>query len=144
MSSDNVLEDVWGSDNDSPHEIISYDLNKLRDNHNKRGYLDGITHSREANLQSGFDEGFPAGAKLGMEVGKLVGLLQGLANKYGDQDKSLLEDFNTIQEDLRINKVLTKTHFDANLNLQGEHSLIVKWNAIVKTYSEKYSIHTGL
>lgn len=144
MSSDNGIDDVWGSDSDSQGESVSYDLKKLRENHNKRGYLDGITHSKEANLQDGFDKGFPTGAALGMEVGKLVGLLQGLAGKHGSQDKKLLDDFKDIQNDLRINRVLTKTHFDANLDLQEQHILIAKWKPIVKNYCDTYSIHTSL
>lgn len=144
MSTDNVLDDVWGSDTDSDGDNLSYDLKKLKDNHNKRGYLDGVTDSKEANLQSGFDDGFPTGAALGLEVGRLVGLLQGLASKYGASDASLIEDLDAIQKDLRIDKVLSKSHFSSDLELQGEHSLVAKWRATVKMHCDAYSVHTSL
>lgn len=143
MASDNNLDDVWGSDSDGQEEHISYDIKKLRENHSKSGYLDGITHTKETNLQKGFDEGFPQGAVLGAQVGKFVGLLQCLAQKYGDQDDTLAQDFREIQKELRINKVLTKGSFDEDLNLEGEHPLIAKWKPIVKSHCDKYSVHTS-
>ncbi|KAG0659341.1 Essential protein Yae1, N terminal [Maudiozyma exigua] len=79
-NNEDVLDDVWGSDSDD--EILnnenagySRDLQKLREQHNKRGYLDGIVSSKETNLQDGFNAGFPTGASIGFEVGKLIGIL---------------------------------------------------------------------
>ncbi|QLL34598.1 hypothetical protein HG536_0G04600 [Torulaspora globosa] len=143
MASNSILDDVWESDSDSQRNQISYDLKKLRENHVKSGFLDGITHAKETNLQEGFDEGFPSGALLGKRVGMLVGLLQCLAQRYGDQDESLAQDFNAIQKELRINKVLTKGIFDQDLNLTGEHPLLAKWKPIVRSHCDKYSVHTS-
>lgn len=143
MASDNALDDVWESDSDGQQDQVSYDIKKLRENHVKSGYLVGITNAKETNLQQGFDEGFPSGARLGMQVGKLVGLLQCLTQKYGDQDESLVQDFNAIQKELRINKVLTKGMFDEDLNLKGEHPMLAKWKPIVKSQCDKYSVHTS-
>lgn len=134
----NALDDVWESDTDDGSAEISFDVRKLRENHKKRGYLDGITHSKETNLQQGFDEGFPTGALLGMQVGKLIGTLQALVSKYGDRDEQLADDFQVAQKELRISKVLTKSMFDPNLNVMGQHQLIAKWKAIVKSYCDKY------
>lgn len=140
----NALDDVWESDTDDGSEEISFDVRKLRENHNKRGYFDGITHSKETNLQQGFDEGFPTGALLGMQVGKLIGTLQALVSKYGDRDEQLADDFQVAQIELRISKVLTKSMFDPNLDVMGQHQLIAKWKAIVKSYCDKYLVNTGL
>lgn len=143
MSTEDLLDDVWGSDSESQQNQISYDTRKLRENHNKRGFLDGVTHAKETNLQKGFDEGFPTGASLGFEVGKLVGLLQFLALKFGDKDESLSNCYKSIQDELRINKVLTKSQFDPDLQLKGEHPLLSKWKPIVKSQCDKYSVYTG-
>lgn len=136
-----LLDDVWGSDSDalSPHE--SQDLKKLEEHHYKRGYVDGISGSKEANLQDGFDEAFPLGSYLGMEVGKLMGVMQCLNFKYGHQDEELHQDFQLAQKELRINKILTKSMFDTNLALSEEHAIIAKWKSIVKVHCNKYSIN---
>ncbi|QLQ82668.1 hypothetical protein HG537_0H04310 [Torulaspora globosa] len=144
MASNNALDDVWISDSDSHDDKLSNDINKLRENHLKSGFLDGITQAKETNLQKGFDEGFPQGALLGSQVGQLLGLLQCLDQKYGDQDESLRQDFNTIQKEVRINKVLTKGMFNEDLNLVGEHPLLAKWKPIVKSHCDKYSVHTSV
>lgn len=140
----NVLDDVWKSDTDDGSEEISFDVRKLRENHNKRGYLDGITHSKETNLQQGFDDGFPTGALLGMQVGKLIGTLQALVSKYGDGDEQLSDDFRAARKELHISKVLTKSMFDPNLDVTGQHQLIGKWKVVVKSYCDKYSVNTSL
>lgn len=140
----NALDDVWKSDTDDGSEEISFDVRKLRENHNKRGYLDGITHSKETNLQQGFDEGFPTGALLGMQVGKLIGTLQALVSKYGDRDEQLSDDFRAARKELHISKVLTKSMFDHNLDVTGQHQLIAKWKVVVKRYCDKYTVNTSL
>lgn len=63
----NTWDDVWASDSDVETER-SPDLVKLRENHSKRGYLDGIVSSKEEKLQEGFNDGFPTGAKLGNKL----------------------------------------------------------------------------
>lgn len=136
--SENNLDDIWGSDSDIDNDQQSHDFKKLRETHNNRGYMDGITNSKDANLQEGFDAGFPTGATLGLHVGKIIGTLQGLQLIHGTKDASLREDFELAKVELQINKVLTKTHFDNKLDLGYEHVVVNKWQIIMETYSQKY------
>lgn len=137
----NFLEDVWGSESDNDENIMkeSADSKKLQENHYKRGYVDGISGSKEVKLQEGFDEAFPSGSRIGMEVGKLIGILQFLDFKHGKDDEELRRDFELAQRVLKINRVLTKSMFDNDLNLVGKHPLIDKWKHIVKVHCNKYA-----
>lgn len=135
-----LLNDVWGSDSDSIIQVESRDLKKLQEQHFKRGYVDGISGSKEIKLQEGFDEAFPLGSYLGLEVGKLIGVLQCLDFKHGHQDEALRRDFQLAQRELKIDKILTKSMFDNNLNLCGEHQILSKWSSIVMMHCDKYSI----
>lgn len=140
----NPLDDVWGSDSEDDTTVQeSADFKKLRENHSKRGYIDGISGSKEAKLQEGFDTAFPLGSQIGMEVGRLIGILQFLNFVHGKHDEALHGDFQLAQRELRIDRVLTKSMFDADLNLIGEHQVIAKWKRIVKVHCDKYaaSIH---
>lgn len=139
-----ILDDVWESDNAESSPEISLDTKKLRENHSKRGYLDGVTKSKDTNLQEGFDNGFPTGASLGLQVGRLLGTLQALVSKYGDENDILLEDFKIAQSELHIQKVLTKSMFDPDLNLQKEHMLIKRWRGIVEMHCHRYSSDVSL
>ncbi|CAR29157.1 hypothetical protein ZYGR_0Z00780 [Zygosaccharomyces rouxii] len=137
----NSLDDVWGSDSDDDGSVVqeSPDFKKLRDIHFKRGYVDGISGSKEAKLQEGFDTAFPLGSRLGMEVGRLIGILQFLDFKYGKDDEELHGDFQLAQKELKIDRVLIKSMFDSDLNLMGEHQVISKWRRIVKVHCNKYA-----
>ncbi|AJR59905.1 Essential protein Yae1, N terminal [Saccharomyces cerevisiae] len=135
----NTWDDVWASDSDVETER-SPDLLKLRENHSKRGYLDGIVSSKEEKLQEGFNDGFPTGAKLGKQVGIIMGVLLGLRTRFGDEDEGLSKAYIDAQKELRINKVLSKSIFDPNFDLQEKHPLITKWTDIVNTYCEKYHV----
>lgn len=140
----NHLDDVWGSDseNNTAQHGLSYDLKKLRENHNKRGYLDGIVSSKETNLQTGFNEGFPTGANIGLQVGLIIGRLQALSYKYGDKDEGLVAEFKAAQNELRINNVLNKNQFDSEFNLPTGHELLNKWVQKTETYCIKYNVIT--
>ena len=112
-----VEDDFWGSGEESEsRNEESTEIRKLRSVHSKRGYLDGITSAKEDNLQAGFDESFPLGAQYGIDVGKILGGLQMLVSIYGDEDPELREQMKLVQEELRINKVLAKRHFDEEMN----------------------------
>ncbi|CDO95986.1 unnamed protein product [Kluyveromyces dobzhanskii CBS 2104] len=135
-------EDVWGSDSEfMPGSEESPELNKLRQVHSKRGYLDGISSAKEENLQAGFDATFPMGSQYGFQIGLLVGKLQLLATLYGKSDLRLLEDMKQVQKELRINKVLADKHFDENLKpLDSLDELLCKWQLRLSQYEVKYSI----
>ncbi|CAI4034469.1 hypothetical protein SMKI_10G2620 [Saccharomyces mikatae IFO 1815] len=135
----NTWGDVWASDSDIETEG-SQDLVKLREKHNKRGYLDGIVSSKEEKLQEGFNDGFPTGAKLGRQVGAIMGILLGLCTRFGNEDEELSKAYLDAQKELRINKVLSKSIFDQNFDLQKKHPLITKWTDIANIYCEKYHV----
>lgn len=141
-----LLDDVWGSDGDEAINTevpLSQDLKKLKDNHTKRGYLDGIVSAKDENLQTGFNMSFPLGGELGMRVGKIIGKLQGLEYRYGDEDPQLKDDFTKAKQELKIDKILTKSIFDHEYNLaENTHPVVTKWEEIVSTYCEKYNVKT--
>ncbi|KAL3230421.1 Protein YAE1 [Nakaseomyces bracarensis] len=139
----NMLDDVWGSDGDEVVPDLTQDLRKLRDNHSKRGYLDGIVSAKDENLQTGFNASFPLGSELGMRVGKIIGRLQGLEYRYGGDDTQLTEDFVKAKQELRIDKILTKSIFDPEYNLpEGKHPTVDKWEELTNTYCKKYNVTT--
>ncbi|SMN19354.1 similar to Saccharomyces cerevisiae YJR067C YAE1 Protein of unknown function, essential for growth under standard (aerobic) conditions but not under anaerobic conditions [Maudiozyma saulgeensis] len=144
---EDILDDVWGSDSDSEmisNENAGYsrDLQKLREQHNKRGYLDGIVSSKEVNLQQGFNDGFPTGAAIGFEVGRLMGVLQILNYKYGKENEQLKKDYEQALKDLKIGNMLSKNIFDAEYKLpdDGKHPVLEEWKAKVSAYSAEYNI----
>lgn len=146
-NNEDILDDVWGSDSDD--EILnnenagySRDLQKLREQHNKRGYLDGIVSSKETNLQDGFNVGFPTGASIGFEVGKLIGILQSLNYRYGKEDETLKKDYEQAIKDLKIGNMLSKQVFDNEFALptDDKHPILVQWQDKVGEYCSKYNI----
>lgn len=140
MSESELFDDVWGSDSEEIN-VIHKDIDKLRDQHSKRGYLDGIVGSKEVNLQQGFDDGFPTGAQLGHEVGLIIGRLQGLNHLYGESNKELAKSFKDAQIQLKINHVLNKNSFDENYDLVDNfHELVNKWKVVTKKYCEEYNV----
>lgn len=144
---DDILDDVWGSDSDSEmlsNENAGYsrDLQKLREQHNKRGYLDGIVSSKETNLQQGFNAGFPTGATIGFEIGRLLGRLQTLNYKYGQENEQLKKDYSQALNDLKIGNMLSKHVFDTDYQLpeDGKHPILEEWKIKVSSYSAQYNI----
>jgi Essential protein Yae1, N terminal len=73
------------------------DVPRLRAQHHNAGYLNGVTLSKPAHLQRGFDSGYPLGASLGLRVGYILGVLAGL------RESQLLK---TATEELELNRVL--------------------------------------
>lgn len=140
MSQSEFFDDVWGSETED-NNVIHKDIDKLRDQHSKRGYLDGIVGSKEVNLQQGFDDGFPTGAKLGHEVGLIIGKLQGLNYLYGETNQELANNFKLAIKELKINHVLNKKSFDENYNLiDNFHELVCKWELITQKYCDQYNV----
>ncbi|SCU86045.1 LAME_0D04280g1_1 [Lachancea meyersii CBS 8951] len=134
--------DIWASDS----EIISgefqqeetAEIRKLRSVHAKRGYLDGITSAKDENLQQGFDSSYNVGSALGLRVGVILGELQVLTLLHGENDEPLKTDLKRAQQELRINKVLSKQNFDQNFNLVEEQCLIKDWETTLNEYRNKY------
>ncbi|CAX40628.1 uncharacterized protein yjr067c homologue, putative [Candida dubliniensis CD36] len=126
-------DDIW-SDDDSKL-ILENDIIR---SHYKKGYVDGITQSKESSLQQGFDDGYPEGAKLGIQVGKI---LANLINQCETKDEQLTR-FNEAKKELNIVNVLKKSYFDEDLNLkksnnptgtnESYHELINKWENEMK------------
>lgn len=148
-----LLEDVWGSDESDQNAVMS-DLNKVREHHSKRGYLDGIVSAKEVNLQEGFNDGFPNGSQLGFHIGQILGNLQFLSSVYADLDQQLLKDYKLAQHELNISNVLNKKLFNENYDIIVsdddetskdkcnniyQHSLLKKWLNILESYRDKYN-----
>ncbi|CUS21362.1 LAQU0S03e00826g1_1 [Lachancea quebecensis] len=135
-------DDVWGSESDGTPEAVgsaeTVEVRKLRLIHSKRGYLDGISSSKEENLQKGFDDSFEQGAELGKRVGKVLGELHILGMLYGRFDEKLAGDLIEAQKELKINKVLSTKHFDENCNLLGVATPLDKWEKILGEHQKRY------
>lgn len=135
-------DDIWGSESDGAPEAIgsteTVEVRKLRLIHSKRGYLDGISSSKEENLQKGFDDSFEQGAVLGKRVGKVLGGLYILGMLHGRFDEKLTDDLMEAQKELKINKVLSTKHFDENCNLLGVPNPIDKWEKILTEHQKRY------
>ncbi|GKZ35976.1 essential protein Yae1, N terminal [Aspergillus brasiliensis] len=95
-----TLDDIFGS---SPPPTTHHshptttsaaepsDLPSLRRQHVTAGYRDGISASKTAHVQSGFDAGFPIGAQLGMRAGTILGILEGVLRGYDDSQKAVVK-----------------------------------------------------
>lgn len=95
------------------------DLPSLRRQHVTAGYRDGISVSKGANVQRGFDAGFPVGGDLGLRAGILLGILEGIvsagppAGKTGDgkqEQRDILkkkaeEVFRAAKKELTVSRV---------------------------------------
>lgn len=57
---------------------------RLRGIHGTQGYRDGITSSKAAHVQIGFDEGYSLGAALGLIAGQCLGSLSALRDALPD------------------------------------------------------------
>ncbi|KAF4973126.1 hypothetical protein FZEAL_9414 [Fusarium zealandicum] len=91
-----ALDDVFGSGPSSPAAQEHYgdeaaahgtshpsDIRRLQTEHTTAGYREGVTSSKESNLQAGFDEGFSLGAAVGSKAGQLLGVMEGIAEAAG-------------------------------------------------------------
>lgn len=112
------IDDIWGDDD----EMVTANAD-IKRSHEKQGYLDGLSNAKESSLQGGFDEAFPQGAQVGIAVGKILAIV----NSSGDDDL-----FKQAKKELNITKILDRKYFDADLQIQREHEVLVKWDAISK------------
>ncbi|KAL6451404.1 YAE1 Protein YAE1 [Candida maltosa Xu316] len=121
-SSDNgsINDDIWEADN-SENIIPNRDIIRA---HHKQGYVDGMTHAKEAALQKGFDDAYTEGAKLAISVGKILANLKNQSTKNHDS-----ELFTQAKSELHITKVLQKKYFNDDLELEvgKSHELIAEW-----------------
>ncbi|CCH40995.1 hypothetical protein BN7_532 [Wickerhamomyces ciferrii] len=105
----------------------------LRRQHAKKGYLDGLSTSKEDSLQEGFDKGYPMGAEIGIFVGKMIGQLQ-IIKALENIDDDIKKRANVLlveaRNELTIQKVLNRKYFDDDLNLPNEiHTLLQRWKS---------------
>lgn len=56
------------------------DAAKLRSVHNTTGYRNGISESKTAKLQQGFDEGYVLGAEVGALAGRILGVVEAVGS----------------------------------------------------------------
>ncbi|KAJ1977892.1 hypothetical protein H4R35_002118 [Dimargaris xerosporica] len=73
-------EDIWGdtasvTESDYDRNMAQRNWDRLQTTHGKVGYREGVSDSREANIQGGFDIGFAEGIKAGFAHGLLLGAL---------------------------------------------------------------------
>ncbi|KXJ93966.1 hypothetical protein Micbo1qcDRAFT_231566 [Microdochium bolleyi] len=67
------------ADDENGSAGLTADLRRLRAQHNKEGYREGIMVGKAGSIQAGFDEGYSIGANVGLKAGQLLGLLEGIA-----------------------------------------------------------------
>ncbi|SCV02152.1 LANO_0F15566g1_1 [Lachancea nothofagi CBS 11611] len=139
--------DIWESDSEegpcASERGESVEIRKLQSIHNKRGYLDGITSAKEENLQQGFDHSYHIGANIGSRIGVVLGGLQILAFLHGDNNETLKKDLAQAQQDLRINKVLSKENFDNNCTMVKTENPVSYWEETLAQHQKEY-IKTGI
>lgn len=114
------VSDIWGDE-----EALHSAHNDIKRAHEKQGYLDGLSSAKESALQQGFDESYPKGAELGITVGKIIAQVKCL----GDEDL-----FRQAMTELNITKVLSKNHFDDNLDMKPIHEVLQKWQNVVNQH----------
>jgi len=125
-------DDFYGAKPQAPESTETAALRRV---HAKKGYLDGLSTSKEESLQEGFDQGYPLGAHVGMEIGKIIGKLQYLSTmtnvdqRFRDEAKCKIE---IAKSELLIQKVLHRKYFTDEVNLPNDqHSLIERWKTEV-------------
>lgn len=126
------MDDIFGSDPGSPAGAVAgdattttsaeehgtggltADLRRLKAQHNKEGYREGIMAGKAGSIQAGFDEGYSVGANVGLKAGQLLGLLEGIAAALGSVPSS--EEASTAAELY----ITAKTELGSTVNLFGE------------------------
>lgn len=107
-------DDVWDDD----EFITTGDIKRI---HVKQGYLDGLSKAKESSLQDGFDDGYPLGANFAIRVGQILSKLT--------NDSEL---FQTAKKELNLTKILQRSYFDENLDLnESDHPVLKKWDQII-------------
>lgn len=141
--------DIWGNSDDEYKPNIAEDefygekpdiaenseISALRRIHAKQGYLEGLSSAKEESLQEGFDKGYPSGAQIGIAVGKILGKLQFIST-ISDLDPQVKSQARRLlteaKNELMIQKVLNRKHFDDGLSLPDDnHLLVQRWEQTV-------------
>ena len=130
--SDSTTDDIWGDDDDSttttpqitshPHQQSHIsDIPRLKKEHTTAGYRDGVTQSKAASVQSGFDEGFGLGATIGGHTGRLLGVLTGLSSAVSSSSSTTKDDDTRLQsllksatEDLSVQSIFSPSYFESD------------------------------
>lgn len=109
------LNDIWG---DEVEVNNTADIKRI---HTKQGYLDGLSHAKESSLQSGFDDAYPKGADIGIQVGYILATVAAKAP----------EKLQECREDLVISKVLAKSYFSQDLEMEN-NVILSKWTEFIR------------
>ncbi|KAH7037375.1 uncharacterized protein B0I36DRAFT_65155 [Microdochium trichocladiopsis] len=135
------MDNIFGSDPGSPgatagdaattttspdeRDGLTADLRRLRAQHNKEGYREGIMVGKAGSIQAGFDEGYSVGANVGLKAGQLLGLLEGIVAALGSSP-SMLEQQRSDSANSAI-----KMHESAKLELGSTEFLFSEtyWQA---------------
>lgn len=93
------------------------DIPRLRAQHSKAGYRDGIAHGKSISVQEGFDEGYGLGAQLGNRAGYIFGALEGLisaceAGSLKDDSSRLKNLLRMAKQELSIEKLMAEAKVD--------------------------------
>lgn len=124
---DDSLDDVFGSDNDSPvfggshdgadgRDSHPSDVRRLQTEHATAGYREGITAAKAQSIQAGFDEGFSLAATIGLKAGELLGYLEGIAAALravgGDDHKQACQLLADAREKLSTTMIFDEQYWN--------------------------------
>lgn len=96
-SSVSESSDIWHDDSEQGPtsarlgdlSAASQDQQRLRDQHNKAGYRDGITSAKLRSNQVGFDENYASSAHVGLSTGWALGVLLSLKEQCRNESELL-------------------------------------------------------
>ncbi|KAI9680159.1 MAG: Essential protein Yae1, N terminal [Trizodia sp. TS-e1964] len=161
------MDEIFTATSDTADEPS--DMPRLRSVHCTAGYREGISSSKQQQLQEGFDEGYSLGAELGARIGFILGALEGLAiaaiggsRQEGrlrtilTQARAELTTVNVFNSDLFKEDGTWKFAVgvedeEGGLDGNGEtsitfkrvadmHPLVLKWSATLQLESQKLAI----
>lgn len=169
------LDDVFGSDNggdaqgiglQAPESTHPMDMSRLQAEHNTAGYREGVSVSKEAAIQPGFDEGFSLGATIGQRAGLLIGLLEGISDALKSQNNEQSVEAEKLlsqgRDELNTEHIFSPDYWapDGNWTFEvkptdereeilfpdvaAAHPLIRKWTAIVDSQVQQWNIQLDI
>lgn len=137
-------------DSHGPNEQDAFpDAAKLRSVHSTAGYRNGISESKTAKLQQGFDEGYVLGAEIGALAGRILGVVEGVGSlrlrERANEELSLKELFGSSYFNENgtwkwdVTSVNGREGKEGNLgegvmmrDVARSHPLVRRWTAVVE------------
>lgn len=138
----------------------SSDIPAIRRLHVTSGYRDGLSSSKNAHIQRGFDDGFPVGASVGLRVGIILGTLEGLArgqydgshrkNKSGlgdvtpaaPRDTETLDLLKRARQELRVEKAFEGVGEETEGQIWKGEEKVREWEERLRSISLRS--HSGV